>query len=172
MAEAVEPSVPPCTAIEAANWFIQKGMDEDDPCDQMKVHKLVYFSHAWHLGNDMGPLFEEDVEAWQYGPVVPSLYRKIRKHGLQPIRELIQEFDWLEEKVKYPMPVLEYDEFFEIIWGIYRSWTGIQLSNATHREGEPWEIMNRRGYLKDKTIIRNSLIQQVYAQKVEELQDS
>ena len=168
MAEALSTS--PCTAVEVANWFIKRGISKGDPCDQMKVHKLVYFSYAWYLGNGLGPLFEEDIEAWQYGPVVRSLYRRMHKYGMSPIEELIDEFDWIEEEMKTPMPAKKHEVFLKQIWDIYGQWSGIQLSNATHRANEPWAIMKRRnGDLRDKPIIRNSLIEQVYAKKVDEI---
>ncbi len=40
----------------------------------MKLHKLLYYAAGWHLGFTGEPLFDEDIEAWQYGPVVPSIY--------------------------------------------------------------------------------------------------
>lgn len=164
-------SVPPCTAVEVANWFIQRGIDERRPCDQMKVHKLVYYAHAWFLGNGNGPLFEEDVEAWQYGPVVRSLYRRIYRYGMSPITKLIKELNWDTAKEESPLPSKKYEPFLERMWEIYGQWSGIALSNATHRDGEPWEIMYQNSDLSDKPIIRNSLIEQVFSQKVDELRN-
>lgn len=41
----------------------------------MKLHKLIYYSQAWSLVWDEEPLFEEVIQAWAYGPVVPYLYQ-------------------------------------------------------------------------------------------------
>jgi uncharacterized phage-associated protein len=40
----------------------------------MKLQKLVYYSQAWSLAWDDAPLFEEDIQAWANGPVVPALF--------------------------------------------------------------------------------------------------
>lgn len=40
----------------------------------MKLQKLVYYSQAWSLVWDESPLFDEDIQAWANGPVVPVLY--------------------------------------------------------------------------------------------------
>ena len=40
----------------------------------VKLHKLVYYSQAWHLVWDEEPLFVEPIEAWANGPVVRALY--------------------------------------------------------------------------------------------------
>lgn len=40
----------------------------------MKLQKLVYYSQAWHLAWTDDVLFDERIEAWRDGPVVPALY--------------------------------------------------------------------------------------------------
>jgi uncharacterized phage-associated protein len=40
----------------------------------MKLQKLVYYSQAWSLVWDEKPLFDNQIEAWANGPVVPDLY--------------------------------------------------------------------------------------------------
>lgn len=44
-----------------------------------KLQKLAYYSQAWHLAWDEEPLFDEPIQAWANGPVVPALYRVHRK---------------------------------------------------------------------------------------------
>jgi uncharacterized phage-associated protein len=40
----------------------------------LKLQKLVYYAQAWSLVWDEKPLFDERIEAWANGPVVPELY--------------------------------------------------------------------------------------------------
>jgi len=40
----------------------------------MKLQKLVYYSQAWSLVWDEAPLYEEEIQAWSNGPVIPKLY--------------------------------------------------------------------------------------------------
>jgi uncharacterized phage-associated protein len=44
------------------------------PMPAMKLHKLLYYCQAWSLVWDGEPLFEEEIEAWVSGPVIPYLY--------------------------------------------------------------------------------------------------
>ena len=40
----------------------------------MKLQKLVYYCQAWSLVWDDEPLFDDEIQAWANGPVVPNLY--------------------------------------------------------------------------------------------------
>lgn len=40
----------------------------------MTLHRLVYYSQAWATVWLGEALFDERIEAWPYGPVVPSLF--------------------------------------------------------------------------------------------------
>ena len=51
---------------------------EHGPLTATKLHKLLYYAQAWHLVWDEEPLFEERIEAWANGPVVPAIYRQHR----------------------------------------------------------------------------------------------
>jgi uncharacterized phage-associated protein len=44
----------------------------------MKLQKLVYYSQAWSIAWDDDALFEEEIEAWQNGPVVRELWEAHR----------------------------------------------------------------------------------------------
>ena len=56
------------------------------PVDNLKLQKLLYYSQGVHLVlNDRVPLFMEPIEAWDYGPVVPPVYREYKGRGLEII---------------------------------------------------------------------------------------
>ena len=42
----------------------------------IKLQKLVYYCQAWSLVWDEEPLFNEKIEAWVHGPVIPELYKR------------------------------------------------------------------------------------------------
>lgn len=53
-------------------------LEQRGPMTAMKLQKLVYYSQAWSLVWDEEPLFDEPIEAWANGPVVPRLYDEHR----------------------------------------------------------------------------------------------
>lgn len=69
-------------ALDAANFFVElANAEEDGRMTNLKLNRLVYFAQAWSLEKFSRPLFEEEAEAWQYGPVIPSVYRAFRPCG-------------------------------------------------------------------------------------------
>ncbi|MCY4000360.1 MAG: DUF4065 domain-containing protein, partial [Bacteroidetes bacterium] len=51
----------------------------------MQLIKLSYIAHGWTLGISGEPLFNDTVEAWRYGPVVPDIYHTYKEFGHSPI---------------------------------------------------------------------------------------
>jgi uncharacterized phage-associated protein len=73
-------------AKAVANHFLDLAQDSRGTLSPMKIQKLVYFSHGWHLSINNGrALIDEAVQAWTYGPVIPSLYHEFKKYGNGPI---------------------------------------------------------------------------------------
>ncbi|RYE90398.1 MAG: DUF4065 domain-containing protein [Cytophagaceae bacterium] len=85
----MEPSNGPYDAVAIANYFIQKSLDTGVEVTPMKLLKLVYISHGWSLALLNEPLINEAVEAWTYGPVIPSLYQELKEYGRERVTKLV-----------------------------------------------------------------------------------
>lgn len=161
----------PTSAMAVANWFLNRAKNESNvpALDQLKLYKLVYYAHAWYLGNERGPLFDEDIEAWPHGPVVRDLYLEFKDAGRGPINRFGKRLASHGGQVEMETPVYSGDleGFLESVWNSYKKHSGIQLSNATHAPGEPWTIDAEKRDLSGKPTIPNELIEQVYSAKVE-----
>ena len=163
----------PTGAMAVANWFLERAKADQDanvpPVDQLKLYKLVYYAHAWHLANYGEPLFDEDIQAWQHGPVVSDLYREFNDFGAKPIGRMGARLVLNEQglpEVETPRCPGELNEFLEAVWQSHRLSTGIALSNATHDPGEPWTIVKQQYDLVDKPIIPNEIIESVFRAKL------
>jgi uncharacterized phage-associated protein len=66
------------SALDVAWYFVQKSEGRKN-MTQLKLQKLCYYAQGFHLALFDEPLFQEDIEAWDYGPVVTKL-RKIHAH--------------------------------------------------------------------------------------------
>ena len=61
--------------------------EDGDSISNMKLQKLLYYCQGFHLASFEGAaLFDEKVEAWEHGPVVPVVWRRFREFGRDPIR--------------------------------------------------------------------------------------
>lgn len=126
-------------AITVANYFVQKGLDENDrELTPMKVLKLSYIAHGWHLALFDAPLLAESPQAWQYGPVIPSIYRAFKPYGNQTITAPY----FNGETITNPQTL----KFLNRIWEVYKGYSGWQLSAITHQAGTPWSIVQAGGY--------------------------
>ena len=167
----------PTTAAAVANAFldIQEKDHGDFPrIDQMKLYKLVYYAHAWWLAQRDQNLFEENVYAWPWGPVVPSLYGKFRSAGHGPVsglRATEMVTSGLNATMREPdSPNQEVIDYLRSVWDIHKRFSGVQLSNATHAPGEPWAIVKFQygNDLSSRPLIPNPIIQSVFKKKIED----
>lgn len=74
------------TCFDIADSFLSKA-DEDagDAVTNLKLQKLVFYAQGYFLAIYDRPFFKEAIEAWQHGPVCPTLYKKPKVHGAQAI---------------------------------------------------------------------------------------
>jgi len=97
----------------------------------MQLQKLVYIAHGFCLGLLDEPLIGGQPEAWQYGPVFPTLYRTLRHYGSGEVTDLLST----KEQVTDPRQI----EVIQGVWQGYGHLSGPQLSSLTHKVGSPWE---------------------------------
>jgi uncharacterized phage-associated protein len=132
-----------CDAKAVANSFLQTAHWDGQEITPMKLQKLVYFAHGWHLAIKDSPLLREHVQAWSYGPVIPSLYHSFKEYGNDPITNLTREWDGEE----FSAPLVtdgEVKALLSRVWEVYGRFTAIQLSKMTHEPGSPWDVTWRR----------------------------
>ena len=155
-------------AIILANYFVKKSIDEEMPMTNLKVNKLVYLSHGWHLGFYETPLIREDIEVWQFGPVVRSVYDAFKKYGKHSITK--PATTGFSDEMKEIGELADDDtiQFLGKIWNHYRDWEPWQLSALTHEDNSPWDLVYREFETKNpfEAVIPEETIQQFYAKKL------
>jgi len=57
-------------AVDVAAYILEKC----GTMTAMKLQKLVFYSQAWSLVWDDAPMFQDRIEAWANGPVIPKLH--------------------------------------------------------------------------------------------------
>lgn len=115
--------------LSVANWFIARLTNPEvgDVVTHLKVQKLLYFAQAWHLLALNRPSFEEDMQAWAHGPVVPSVFQVLKEYG------------WAAMPVAADVEATDEDSLgiLEQVAQIYGEYSAKRLEMMTHSE-EPW----------------------------------
>jgi len=138
------------SAMDVANFFIDVFKNTEDPMTKLRVIKLTYFAQGCSLARSGEPLFDEDIEAWTHGPVVPSVYRSLTSYKNSAIKKTVGEYSkdiFSPEQVRIMRDT-------SVKYGIYT--TGM-LINMCHAPGSPWSkvyVQNRKNIKIPKELIR------------------
>ena len=111
----------------------------------IKLQKLTYISYGWALSRNI-KLFDNLIEAWRYGPVIPKLYYTYKYE-----RETIDSMDI--EPFKEP----DMNPFLSMIFNKYGYLNSNKLVAITHGKGTPWDQVYDGSFDKeipDKIIMR------------------
>ena len=136
-----------------ANRFLALAREKGDTLTPMQVLKLVYIAHGWKLGLAGDSLISDEVQAWQYGPVIPVLYSAMRKYKDGAVAEPLKspEGDVLDEREA---------NLVSQVFDLYGHMNGPALSRLTHAKGTPWDLTYKEGSFGLR--ISNELIQDHY----------
>lgn len=150
-----------------ANALLKVAEEHGARVSPLKLQKLVYITHGWNLGLAGEPLVEDELpEAWEYGPVFPSLYHEFKDLGSQGIARKATEVTVRAGKLESIKPSIpKSDEFtwalVRRVWDQYGKYGAMALSDLTHREGTPWDATRKRSAYRNADI-SNDLIKHHY----------
>lgn len=134
-------------ALDIANKILAYGASSSDGelISNMKLQKLLYYVQGFNIAAFGRPLFDEEIEAWMYGPVVPSVYNHFQHNankGIEPTGEIIT----LSENE---------ESLFQEVLRVYGNYSAIGLMNLTHREW-PWKSTTTgKGHIITKDKLRD-----------------
>ena len=140
-----------CTALNVAKYIQlycqQKNISD---CSNKKLQKLLYYVQAWSCAlRHNRPIFDENIEAWLHGPVVPSIYHKYKEYGFSPI-----PFDRHGLNMECIEP---HQGLIDAVLDIYAVYDADYLEMRTHMEA-PW-IEARQ---KDDKVITHKMMGDYY----------
>lgn len=121
------------SAEEVARCFIKLANDEvidlnpktgekiTEGITNLKLQKLLYFAQAAHLALYDQPIFKEEIQAWKFGPVVPTIYKKFSEYEntTLPIKE-------------GACTDTELHAFLEEIWKLFGKYSASELVHLSH----------------------------------------
>jgi len=142
--------------FDVSDFFISQAQSNiNDTITNLRLNKLLFFAQAWYLSRYSDPLFCDDIEAWDFGPVIPVVYQKYKSYGKNNID--ITSHD-------YGSSVLSGNELQVLIdvLNYYGRFSTTELVNISHQEGGPWDMAYKE---KKGTIISKDLLRSYYQKK-------
>ncbi len=162
------------TSAQATNTVLSCAEEKGIKLDPMKLQKLLYLTHGYYLGANGSPWVKEHFEAWDYGPVLPSIYHEFKEYGSSRIKEGERASEVVKIDGKFRMQVpnaIEEDdtatsEVLSYVIEAYGSKSGVYLSNLTHKVGSPWDNVRKESGGARGADIPDELIEEYFAKLV------
>jgi len=100
----------------------------------LEIQKLLYFCHGWSWALLGRPLVNEEFQAWQFGPVLPSVYHKFKVFSSNPIPADHPIFTTIGQLP----PHSQESKLIERVLQVYGGYRGYDLVNLSHAADGPW----------------------------------
>jgi uncharacterized phage-associated protein len=147
-----------------------------DVCDSRRrsitnlaLQKIMYFCHVWSLMELRQPLIRHKFEAWEFGPVIPYLYREFKNYDRAAIVGRAKQIDPIDGKrrtVEYSIDHNTESLLREIV-DFYSRLRTSDLVELSHAEGGPWHsVWNHRGNVNPGMKIDDAKIVEFYSKAV------
>jgi uncharacterized phage-associated protein len=148
------------TAKKIADAFLHISRENRSEMTNLKLQKLLYYAQAWYLAIYEEVLFDEPIEAWVHGPVVPEIFRMYRHLKWSAI-----------PGTGTPAEPDDVAEHLQEVWNIYGGFNATKLERLTHNE-DPWKKA-RRGLASDvpsRNVISTRSMKEYYSSLLENAQ--
>lgn len=144
------------SALSIANYFIEIAWDVGSEIKPLRLMKLVYIAHGYilaSLGKSLlNPRFDK-VEAWKYGPVIPSVYHSFKGYGNSPVKKkpviFAGEYNSDGEiDIRTEEPTLQDEtarKICDFVWNRYSRFSDWELVEFLHKKRSPWGLVYEEG---------------------------
>ena len=145
--------------IAVAQAFLDLASHENKRLTNMQLQKLVFFAHGAHLAAYNAPLIDDEVRAWDFGPVIPELYERLREYGsgyVDPVLSRYREREFGHAGSEH--------QAVRSVWQAYREHSAWELSSISHRPGSPWDQIWNSG--RRYSVIPDELTRDYYRGRI------
>ena len=123
----------------------------------LKLQSLLYLLQAVFLCEKDIACFDDDIEAWDFGPVVPNVYKEYKHFGaLNIFPNYINFVGYYEENID-----IEHRKLIEEVLNEFSCFTANGLVQMTQRQ-DPWKNAYKEG---KKSVIKREDIKKYFNKK-------
>lgn len=133
-------------AESVANYVIAYGMKIGHPVSNLQLQKILYYIQVHFLKKKGIPFFKDEIEAWQFGPVIPTVFYQYAAWGPAPITMFkTQKIDLEQEEKKDLEQIVKEKAVFSLL----------EIVADTHKKGKAWDLyykVNKRNVIPKKAM--------------------
>lgn len=118
------------TALDIAKEILNQCYKKGKSISNLKLQKLLYYVQGFSFQKTNKPAFDDDICAWKYGPVVPTVYEYFDCYASKNITGKFPDVK-LDDRTKW------------IVYNVVNTYAEIptwELVEKTHRE-DPWKLI-------------------------------
>lgn len=152
-------------AMDVACAIVNFANEIGHPISNLKLQKILYFVQGYYMQMKRVPFFDDEIEAWPYGPVVLNVYEQFQQYGANFIPSTYGystfSFEDLEFKEnQYTESVFSKEDlsFIKSVVKKLNKYTASQLVTITHAQ-DPWKNAIKHG---NRTIINKNSISEYF----------
>ncbi len=150
------------SAIAISDYITIKG----EGLHTLSIIKLAYISHGYSMALGQGVLFNDRIEAWKYGPMIPTIFYAIRD-SYYPTKTYFSQIRLdNKEGIKEEMKLLEklipkaHRTIIDRVMEVHRLYNMDQLCNLTSEKGTAWKRQYNPDFLFQE--LPNNVIKDYY----------
>lgn len=138
--------------LDVARYIINYSNEMEYGISNLKLQKLLYFVQADFLAftESKQPCFLEEIEAWDFGPVVREAYQEYKQYGGMNIPSISEYYevtdDWEVKKKRYDENIICINDrqiINQIVDG-FSDYSAAALVTITHQQ-KPWSDVYEEG---------------------------
>lgn len=155
--EEVEPAAAgPLDSVLLAKALHHMALIEGIQLTMSQIQTILYIAYGVHLAKHDERLIEEHPQMWQYGPVFPRAYAKLKKDS----SDGFDEYDTL---------LCQYPDTFRFLSNCFRrfAWTKACILTSPHiSKGSPWSVTQKSNPDRWGVRIEDELIREWFLPRV------
>lgn len=126
-----------------ANLMLNEAQRLEIDVTNLALQKLLYFAHGLFLINHKRPLVSGYFEAWEHGPVHPTVYQAFKEAGGRPITFRATSQNILTgHSHTIPLPVeIPVRLLIQHILGSFGRLSPGRLVDISHAKAAPWDFI-------------------------------
>ena len=106
------------------------------------MQKLLYFAQCYALISENRKLFDEPIEAWAFGPVVPDVYILYKQYGGTSILGPARNTEPISKKDR---------QILIAVFNQFKNWSATDLTQLTLSQ-RPWQDAYTEGKKNEITV--------------------